>query len=362
VTFIKVDQYCIYNIFSYLDSKQLILIKKVNKFFNNEIYTFVQNVIKLYPLCQHYNYYFLLDYIFEIFMIYCQLNEITNINIIFSKLNNQKYLQIHIILNSITYYKCNFFYYIIENYNYCDDEILNFWLHACKIGNTEVIESFIIKKYILDNISIIQGIELCIPHDNIQIIKLLLNKTPIKNDIDGLIKLAMQHGAIKILQTLINPTIIKPKKWNDMLNFASKFGHICIIDYLCNNNVDSKCFPTVIRTATRHGHVNVIEYFNKKHNINMSHNILMTACTFGHLNIVKYIHNNGGNIHEKDDAAFLQSIKWKNKEIAKYLYENQCFPLKQHHNGIDIDQIIDGTIDINKVLFLCNNNNKKYCD
>jgi len=32
------------------------------------------------------------------------------------------------------------------------------------------------------NISIIQGIELCIPHDNIQIIKLLLNKTPIKND------------------------------------------------------------------------------------------------------------------------------------------------------------------------------------
>lgn len=107
------------------------------------------------------------------------------------------------------------------------------------------------------------------------------------------------------------------------------------------------------------------------------------ASQYGHLSIVRYLHENGADIHEKNDRILIEAIAFGHLSIVKYLHMNGVdihiyneYPLRiaayhghldiiryLHENGADIQLAINSTTRINdrkKITFNISKYFEKY--
>lgn len=121
---------------------------------------------------------------------------------------------------------------------------------------------------------------------------------------------------------------------NTILRTAAKYGHLEMIKYLYSQGVDIHVDNDLaLQFAVDNGHLETIKYLHSLNaNIHVDDNLpLLSAAANGDLEIVKYLHNNGANIN----AHNYQAIEWAARsgqlEVVEYLHS--------HYSGQDINII-----------------------
>jgi hypothetical protein len=118
---------------------------------------------------------------------------------------------------------------------------------------------------------------------------------------------------------------------------ATKSGCLKIVKYI-NKKFPCKCTSIIkncychlhndeqIHTAIKYGHLNIIKYFQKSHNIittsseeNANQYTIITAARYGQLEIVKYLHENGADIKVCNNHAINTASYYRHGDVVRYL-------------------------------------------
>ena len=130
-------------------------------------------------------------------------------------------------------------------------------------------------------------------------------------------------------------------KQETLLNIASQYGHLNIVQYLCKKGADPNIPSSPssngwqpIHWATEYGHFDIVRYLVEEVDANIhakradNYNLLHIACTFQNLGLVKYLCEHGceSDINDKTLSSLtplhITCIRCNNPLVTLYLIEH----------------------------------------
>ncbi len=119
---------------------------------------------------------------------------------------------------------------------------------------------------------------------------------------------------------------------NDLLVIAAENGHLEIVKYLVDNqvNIDEKG-NLALNFSSANGHLEVVKYLVLKGADIHADNAfsLRLASEKGHLEIVKYLVKQGANIYSQEDEILRNASENGDSEMMKYLLFDCKMKVKQ---------------------------------
>ena len=114
---------------------------------------------------------------------------------------------------------------------------------------------------------------------------------------------------------------------NIALRWASETGNLALVKYLVENGAnihDEDDFAFLM--ACGYGHLKTVKYLNEQGaNMHVKNGrSLINASRSGHLAVVKYLIRCGLDIHSEDDASLILATLNNHLSVVKYLIDNGC--------------------------------------
>lgn len=184
------------------------------------------------------------------------------------------------------------------------------------------------------------------------------------NNLFDAFKLIIQHNSFVLTEIIIDELVRN-------LDLVVKHGYLDFFIYLTKMLKPYIWFDilqTLIDTGIEYRHIDIVEYIlgiedlTKEEKKLLIADAIITAARYGYFNIVKYLHNIGGDIHHRNDMAFLKAVSSGNLELIRYLYNNganinslhkfpsysDCALYSARHNPDILKFLIDKGIDIHQ--------------
>lgn len=177
--------------------------------------------------------------------------------------------------------------------------------------------------------------------DNKEILRIFrfLFKLPNRKSMETMI-LASIEGFLPVIKALYNigmePTL-------GMIEYASKYGHLSIVEYLYDKVMisNSSEYTNSMDLACEYGRVNIVNFFHSK-GIIPSEGIKY-ACRYGHIEVIKVFQY----IKKNMNIALEEASKYNNTDIVNFVYpycdessiENAIF-LASHYDNLEIAEFL----------------------
>jgi len=200
------------------------------------------------------------------------------------------------------------------------EELLVF---ASKEGRIDIIKSF--DEEINFNYLHSLSLKLASKNGHLEIVQYLTSKVEEENFekvIDISLYLSVKYGhleVVKFLQKKRKPLSEERKKY--LFQVAIRNGHLSIVDYLLDDQLNLYEYPFPIYLAAEEGHLYIVKYLLSK-GANCSGNLntgLRVAAMNGHLGIVKLLLHSGVDVFFNQNEALFWAMRNGKEEIVKYL-------------------------------------------
>ena len=159
-------------------------------------------------------------------------------------------------------------------------------------------------------------------------------------------------------KTDLNIFVIENNKvlyMNGIIDYASKYGHIEVLDWVINSGYEFDCDECAINDASCYGHVKVLEWFkNYGYEFKYNEYAINYASKNGHIKILEWFKNSGYefkyNEYAINYASFnghIQVLEWFENSGYKFKYTRDAIVYSSFHRHIQV------------LKFYCNLNIKK---
>jgi ankyrin repeat protein len=155
--------------------------------------------------------------------------------------------------------------------------------------------------------------------NTIKTLDLHINETYIKN--------ACVYGKLDILEWWCKSCQNPEKYLDELMNLASQFNHVHILDLLKNSGLPLKYNEDALDIASENGHINVLEWWLKS-GLPLKYNeyALDYASGNGHINVLTWWLKSGLELKYSESA--LNSASWKGHVNVLEWWLKSCLPLK----------------------------------
>lgn len=153
------------------------------------------------------------------------------------------------------------------------------------------------------------------------IYRFLSNKYPF-HILNEMLIIMAREGSIKGVEMILNKGSNISTNYNNPIRWAIFKGNIKMVKYLFSKGVSIKHLSDgiLIQTA-KDGYYDVIKYLFE-HGVKITSNVLNEASRYGHIKIVKYLCEIDDRPNRWDlDESFLNACKGNSLEVVKYLLE-----------------------------------------
>jgi hypothetical protein len=142
---------------------------------------------------------------------------------------------------------------------------------------------------------------------------------------------------------------------NDIINNASKYGHIQVLEWFKKSGYEFKYYKWAFTWASRNGHVQVLEWFkNSEYEFKIDALAINNASSCGHIQVFEWFKNSGYEfkytewaINEASYNGHIQVLEWFKNSSYEFKYSKKAFRtdfikiLKFYSKNINIKKLIN---------------------
>jgi hypothetical protein len=131
---------------------------------------------------------------------------------------------------------------------------------------------------------------------------------------------------------------------NDIINCASFYGHIQVLEWYKNSGYEFKYDIWAIYLASKNGHIQVLEWFkNFGYEFKYNNNAINNASRNGHIQVLEWFKNSGYEFKYDENAIYYASIyghikvlEWFKNSGYEFKYNNDAINMASYYGQVEV--------------------------